>query len=400
MKKVLIIVYYWPPGGGAGVQRWLKFVKYLPQFGWMPAVVTTKDGDYPAIDESLLDEIPDKIKVIRTKTPSFGQFFRTFAGKNEDVPYGSLEIKKSDNFLKKLLILFRINFIVPDARKLWNKYALKAAGKELLSNKYEAVITSGPPHSTHLIGLKLKKKFNINWIADFRDPWTKIDYLDRIKRLFITKFLDRKLEKSVVRGCDGIITISRKIAEDLNAGDKTDVVPNGFDPADFKDMKKNNSKDHFNIDYFGNITIERDPSSILKAVYMLRGKGITNIRMNFRGNVSSEVRSKINELDKNSIVNIQSYIPHNEMLKEMVNSSLLLLVINNVLDNRGILTGKIYEYLTAKVPVLGLGPKNGEAANILQETETGKMFDYENIEEITDFIKEKYENWQVGKTFP
>ena len=185
MKKVLVIVYYWPPSGGAGVQRWLKFVKYLPLFGWQPTVITTYNGDYPAIDESLLTEVPARVKVIRTKTPTFGGLFKK--GTEENVPYGSLESKPDDSVFKKIAIWIRLNLIVPDARKVWNKYALQAATNELRINKYNAVITSGPPHSTHLVGLKLKQIFNMKWLADFRDPWTKIDYLDASGRVLKTE---------------------------------------------------------------------------------------------------------------------------------------------------------------------------------------------------------------------
>ena len=398
MKKVLVIVYYWPPSGGAGVQRWLKLVKYLPLFGWMPTVITTTNGDYPAIDESLCKEIPAGIKVIQTKTPTFGKLFKKVSGKNSDIPYGSLKAGEDDSLLKKLSLWFRLNLVVPDARKLWNKYAYRAASKELLTNKYDAVVTSGPPDSTHLVGLKLKKKYNIKWIADFRDPWTKIDYLEKVKRFPVTDMLDKKLEKSVVRGCDRIITISRKIVIELGAAKKADIIHNGLDPADFKDIKRNKSKELFNINYFGNVTIERDPSPALQAMNIIYEKQ-QNIRLNFWGNVTEEVRLKLIGLDKNGILSIHPYIPHSKMLQEMINSALLLLIINKVPNNSGIITGKLYEYLAAKVPVLGLGPDDGEAACILQETGAGKMFDYNKIEEIADFIEMRYKEWQAGKTF-
>jgi glycosyltransferase involved in cell wall biosynthesis len=398
MNKVLVIVYYWPPSGGAGVQRWLKFIKYLPKSGWLPTVITTTNGDYPAIDESLSKEVPAGIKVIRTKTPTFGKLFKKINGENSDVPYGSLEAGENDSLLKKLSLWVRLNLVVPDARKVWNKYAYRAASKELLTNKYDAVVTSGPPHSTHLVGLKLKKKYNIKWIADFRDPWTNIDYLEKVKRFPVTDRLDRKLEKNVVRGCDRIITINSKIAEDLNASDKVDIISNGFDPADFKDVKRKKSKKHFCINYFGNITIKRDPAPVLQAMNIIFEKQ-QNTRLNFWGNVSEEVRSKLNELDKNGIVSIHSYIPHSEMLQEMVNSSLLLLVINNVPKNRSILTGKIYEYLSSGVEILGIGPEGGDAAKILKETKCGKMFDYNAINDIANFIGTKYKEWKEGKIF-
>lgn len=210
--------------------------------------------------------------------------------------------------------------------------------------------------------------------------------------------LDRNLEKSVVRGCDRIISISRKIVEELGAREKADIIHNGFDPADFKDIKRNKSKELFNINYFGNIIIERDPSPVLQAMNMIYEKQ-QNIRLNFWGNVTEEVRSKLIGLDINGILSIHPYIPHSEMLQEIVNSSLLLLLINKVPNNSGIITGKLYEYLAAKVPVLGLGPDDGEAACILQETGAGKMFDYNKIEEIADFIEMRYKEWQAGKTF-
>jgi hypothetical protein len=170
MKKVLVITYYWPPCGGVAVQRWLKVCKYLSLFEWLPTVITTENGDYPFIDESLLDEIPADLKLIRTKTPSFKNAFRMLTGKNEPLPYGSLQAGKNDSFLKRLMLLIRSQFIIPDARVIWNKYAFQAAEKAIFSGIYEAVITSGPPHSTHLIGYKLKKKYNLTWIADLGIP--------------------------------------------------------------------------------------------------------------------------------------------------------------------------------------------------------------------------------------
>ncbi len=400
MKKILIVIYYWPPAGGAGVQRWLKFVKYFPQFGWKPTVITTIGGDYPAIDESLLAEVSAEVKVIRTKTPTFGGFFKTLCGKNLDVPYGSLEIKPGDSFLKKMSLWIRLNLVVPDARKIWNRYAFKAARKELLSDKYDAVVTSGPPHSTHLVGLKLKKKYNIKWIADFRDPWTNIDYLDKVKRLSITNKIDRNLEKRVINSCDKIVAINSDIIENFKAEDKSELILNGFDPDDFKGIKKQKIKKHFDINYFGNITIERNPEAVLRAVnHLIEEKKLTKIRINFWGNIANDVKEIIDKLDKNMVVNFHSYIPHEEMINVLVNSSLLLLIINSVGNNRGISTGKIFEYLGSGVEILGIGPEDGDAAKILKETKRGKMFDYDKVDDIAKFIEIKYKEWKEGKTF-
>ena len=386
MKKVLIIVYYWPPSGGAGVQRWLKFVKFLPQFGWQPTVITTKNGDYPVLDESLEKEVPGNIQVIRTKTPTFRKLFSTV----ESIPYGSLESKSGDSFSRKTALWFRRHLIIPDARKVWNRYALSAASKELKSNDYDAVITSGPPHSTHLVGLKIREKSGVKWLADFRDPWTKIDYLEKVKRHPLTEKWDRKLETRVVHGCDMILSINQKILNDLEAQNKGVIIPNGFDPADFKIPGKKETTD-FQINYFGNITAERNPLIVLKAVNRIFSDA-PEIRLNFWGNVSAEIKEQLAGLDKNNILSIHNYIPHDQMLEKMLNSSLLLLLINNVPDNTGILTGKLYEYLGAKIPILGIGPVEGEAAFILQTTKTGRMFDYDQQKEIAEFILDQYKH--------
>ncbi len=390
MKKVLVIVYYWPPSGGAGVQRWLKFVKYLPQFDWQPTVITTSNGDYPAIDESLLKEVPEDIKVIRTKTPTFGKWFSK-AGE-QSAPYGSLETSEEDSFFRRFAIWCRLNLTVPDARVVWNKYALQAAFEEMRKFKYDLIITSGPPHSTHLIGRKLKNIFNVKWLVDFRDPWTKIDYLEKVNRFALTKKIDEKLEQKIINQCDRIISINKSILKGLKAINKGIIIPNGFDPADFTEIEKKKTK-KFQINYFGNITAERDPSIVLKAVNQIYSQ-FPDIQINIWGNVSDEVKADLISLDENKFVKFHNYIPHDKMMRRMVNSSLLLLLINNVPNNLGILTGKIYEYLGAKVPVLGVGPIEGEAAKILNETRSGKMCDYSDQKAISEFISWQYSMWK------
>ena len=395
MKRVLIITYYWPPSGGSGVQRWLKFVKYLPGLDWMPTIITTENGDYPAIDESLLKDVPSIIKVIRTKTLTFGNLFHKVIRKK--IPYGSLDTNKDDSFLRKISIWIRLNFIIPDARKIWNKQAFKAASKELLTNKYDVLITTGPPHSTHLIGLKLKRKFKIKWLIDFRDPWTKMGYLKNVKRWKLSTFFDSILERKVINNCDVAIAVSKKITDDFNNIRKIHLIKNGYDPEDFEQTKIIEKQDFFSMNYFGTIPSESSPVPILKAVNLLFEKSINNIHLNFYGNVSDIVKMELKENDENNLITFHSYLPHNEMLNLLVNSSMLLLIINKVKNNKGILTGKIFEYIGSGVPVLGIGPEDGEAAQILRETESGKMFYYDQIEEITEFIEEKYNDWKNRK---
>ena len=396
MKKLLVIVYYWPPCGGVGVQRWLRFLKYLPRHGWEPTVLTTQNGDYPAIDESLLKDIPQELKVIRTKTPTFGGLYKK-AGESK-VPYGSLEINAADSLFKKVSIWIRLNLVIPDARKIWNRFAYKAAKEELLSNRYDAIITTGPPHSTHLIGIKLKKKFKINWIADFRDPWTQMGYLKNVKRLKITSYFDKQLENKVVKTCDAIITASQKIISDFNCPpDKIHLITNGFDPEDYQGIKKDKVNDNFNLNYFGTLPPESNPISVLKAILQLHKKEITNIKMNFWGNISEEVKEQLNKLYDSGIVKFYQHISHRKAIELMSNSSMLLLMINNVKNNEGIITAKIFEYMGSGVTILGVGPSNSEPAKILQETGSGKMFQYDEVDKIADHIEYVYKLWKQGK---
>jgi len=229
MKKILIITYYWPPCGGVGVQRWLRFIKYLPQHDWELVVLTTTNGDYPTFDKSLLADLSDDIRVIRSKTPTFGKLYKKVG--DSKVPYGSLEVNSDDSWLKKLSIWIRLNLVIPDARRIWNRFAFQAARKELRINKYDTVITTGPPHSTHLVGLKLKKKFNINWLVDLRDPWTQMGYLKSVKRFKLTSYFDKLLENRVVRNCDAVIAASQKIIADLNCSSLNIIIIKHFSAA-------------------------------------------------------------------------------------------------------------------------------------------------------------------------
>ncbi len=396
MKKLLVIVYYWPPCGGVGVQRWLRFLKYLLQQGWEATVLTTRNGDYPAIDKSLLEVVSKELRVIQTKTPTFSSLYKK-AGESK-VPYGSLETNPTDSPFKKISIWIRLNLVIPDARKIWNKFAYRAAREELLTNKYDAVITTGPPHSTHLIGLKLKNKYNINWIADFRDPWTQMGYLKNVKRLKMTSYFDKQLENKVVKNSDSVISASQKIISDLNcSSDKIHLITNGFDPQDYEGIIKEKVDDNFNLNYFGTLPPESNPISVLKAVIQLYKKGITDIKLNFWGNISEKIKEQLNKLDSSEIVKFHQHITHHKAIELMSNSSMLLLMINNVKNNEGIITAKIFEYMGSGVTILGVGPTKSEPARILQETGSGKMFQYDDVKKIADYIEFIYKLWKQGK---
>ncbi len=396
MKKILLITYYWPPAGGIAVRRWLKLLKYLILYDLQATVITTKDGDYPVRDEKLLKEVPKNIRVIRTYTPSLSRLVKKVAGNSNKIPYGSLKTTSQNSFFEKLMIFVRLNFVIPDMRIVWNLFAWKKAKKELIINKYDLIISTGPPHSTHLIADKLARKFSIKWIADFRDPWTQMGYLQNVKRSVFSSYCDEILEKRIVKNSDIILAASKKIKHDFKDLGKITVITNGFDEDDFSGyVKKRNSV--FSLAHFGTLAPETDPTSILLALNQLYEKGKNKIRFDLWGNVSEEIEKKLQRQDRFNLLNIKGHIDHETVLTEMINSNLLLLIIIRVKNNCGILTGKLFEYLGAQNPILGIGPKDGEAAAILKETNSGEMFFYDEITAIEDYIGFYYKLWLEQK---
>ncbi len=394
MKKVLVITYYWPPCGGVAVQRWLKISKYLSMFEWLPTIITTENGDYPYIDQTLLKEIPNELKIIRTKTPSFTSIFKFFAGKNEPLPFGHLNTNKKDSFLKRIMFFIRSQLICPDARVIWNKRAFKAAEKAIFNGLYEAVITTGPPHSTHLIGLQLKKKYNLKWIADFRDPWTNIYYYQMQKRNFLINAIDKNLEKKVLTHADAVVTVSQQILKLLPSGNKF-VIPNSYDPDDYVHADYHKC-DVFRVKFIGAMTPSRK-EIVFSFMKMLSESSFgKKIEISLIG---SGLTEDISKEYKNLLIRDTNFLSHKEVIQECVDSEILLLAINKTSHNEGILTYKLFEYIGAKTSILGIGPTDGDASKIIDETKSGKMFDYNDYTGMQNFVDNIYKNWKNDKLF-
>lgn len=395
MKKLLLISYYFPPCGGAGVQRWLRFIRYLPEQGWLPTVITTCEGDYPVLDPSLCKKIPDQIRVTRSKTPVFGKILKLFKSEKEgDYPYGSLRTRKDDKLSKKILYWIRNNTVVPDSRVVWNKTAYTVALRELRMRHYDLVITTGPPHSTHLVGMELKKRFPIKWIADFRDPWTNIYYLQKIQQNKLLLKLNRKLEKEVVETADLNIIVSQSISDSLPEGNKV-VLTNGFDPEDFFNVETIPST-FFRVKYIGKLTEGQDVEQPLQWLNeMSRDDKISNIEFSFVGTLPGSDRYE----KDNPYLHIRNvdYLTHLRAVSEMVNADLLLLLVNDCPDNKGILTTKLFEYIGSGTSILGIGPKDSEAAEILHEYNAGTMVAYGDKEAFALYVIETYDLWSEGE---
>lgn len=382
MKNVLIISYYWPPSGGAGVQRWLKFTKYLPEFGWEPIIITVKpeDATYPSLDPGLEEEVPESLRVIRTSSRNIFRYYKRIF-KSQQVPHAGFANVNVASLPQKIARFIRGNFFIPDPRKGWNHYAYLAAKKVLTEEKnIDVIITTSPPHSTQLIGLNLSKEFKIPWMADLRDPWTDIFYYHQLYPTFAAHRLNLRYEKKVLKNADRIITVgpslrSLFINKYSLPAEKVLVVYNGFDEDDF-DHTPAVKDDTFTITYVGTLSDVYPIDSLLDAFLELL-KTNPEIKIRFVGEVSVVQRNKLNRIPPENIEFV-SYVIHSEAITLMERSHVLLLVIPDHDTSKSILTGKLFEYLAVGCPILGIGPVDGDAANILNECQAGEMVEFTN----------------------
>jgi glycosyltransferase involved in cell wall biosynthesis len=403
-KKVLIVTYYWPPSGGSGVQRWLKFVKYLAALGWEPYVFTPQNPSFPILDPSLEKDVPEEAEIIRFPIwepyNSFNKISRLFGSKSTDNPVDFISTKEQSGF-KKITTWMRGNMIVPDPRVFWVKPSVKFLHGFLKDNRITSIITTGPPHSIHLIGYELKKKNpGLTWLADFRDPWSQWGLLDSLKVSDTVRNIHRNLESKVLRTADIVSTITPFYVRQFEqlSNRKVEFIPNGYDDEDFKQLKIQRPM-KFTIRHVGIINERCDPRSFIQALSdLLMDRQFTeDTRLEFIGEVNSDFKNFLAENQR--VADITTFIPtvpHSDLIKFYGSASLFLLVLVGYKDAEGYMPGKLFEYLATGLPVLGVGPENGDAAALLQETGGGVMISPESQERIKTFISTAYANWKSG----
>jgi len=393
VKKALIITYYWPPSGGAGVQRWLKFSRYLREYGWEPIIYTPENPEMPSVDESLLNDIPDDLEVIKTTIWEPYSFYKKLIGmdKGEKINSGFLSEKKKPGLAESISVWIRGNFFIPDARKFWIKPSVRFLGKYLKENHVDVIITTGPPHSVHLIGMQLHQKLNVKWLADFRDPWTGIYYYNQLKPGYFADQRHRKLETEVLRKADVVTVVGDHMKEEFSAKVVREypVISNGFDDDDFITNDLNQPDKKFSIAHFGTIYPLANPLNMWK-VLAAKAKAepvfSENLVIKLVGKADHTVISGITEAGLQNHLEKIEYLPHNEVVKEMQKSQVLLLLVNRTPQAVGILTGKLFEYLAAKRPIMCLGPINGDAAKLIANTNAGLNADYNDEAGIRSII--------------
>lgn len=401
MKKVLILTYYWPPAGGSGVQRWVKLVKYLPEFGVEPFVLTVDPGFayFGLSDQTLESDINPNLKVITTKARNPFAYFSAVSGKDQ-IPFAGFANAGKPTFIQKIARFIRGNFFIPDPRIGWNRYALKAAMELIQREGIDTVITTSPPHSTQLVGLTLKKKLGIRWMADLRDPWTGIYYMDKFYRLPFAKKLDARFERKVLEEADTVIsvgeTLSASFKQIVPSADplKFLVIPNGFDSMDFP-VAIPEPSDEFIISFSGIINESLKPGTFLLALKesMLDFPEV-KFKLRFFGAVAQDIKALIASAGIEKNVEFLGQIPHKEAVKKLTESSALLLLLASIGDEKSIVSGKLFEYLGARKPVIGIGPPDGDAAKILNECNGGKFFSRTQKEELKDYLSFLVKEWK------
>ena len=388
-KKILIITYYWPPAGGPGVQRWLKFVKYLPDFGFQPIVYIPENPSYPIIDENLLSEVSNQAVILRNKIVEPYQW-ASFLSKNKTtkISAGIIPNKKKQTFLDQFLLWIRGNIFIPDARFLWVKPSVKYLEKYLSENGITTIITSGPPHSLHLIGLELKRKLNVKWVADFRDPWTTIGYHKALKLSEFAASKHKQLESKVLKTADLILVTSPTTRAEFKqiTSKPIEVITNGYDIEKIGNQILDKK---FSLAHIGSFLSERNPRILWESISeLIRENSLfaSHFQLKLIGAVSQEVIDSIALFQLQNYVLNLGYVSHDEAIIHQKKSQVLLLIEIDSEDTKSIIPGKLFEYMVSERPIIGVGPKESDFAQIIIDTNTGVFADYSEKEKLKNYI--------------
>jgi galactitol-specific phosphotransferase system IIB component len=400
MKKVLIITYYWPPAGGPGVQRWLKFVKYLPEYNIQPIVYIPENPTYPIIDEGLVNEVSKQAIILKNKIIEPYQLASVFSKKStKGISSGIIPNQKKQNFIQKLLLLIRGNLFIPDARIFWVKPSVKYLEKYIIENNIDTIITSGPPHSLHLIGLKLKQNLSIKWFADFRDPWTTIGYHSALKLSSYAEKKHKNLERKVLNTADTIIVTSKTTKTEFQAitSKPIEVITNGYD---VENISKQVLDEKFTLAHIGSFLSDRNPMILWESLSELvaENEKFANLfQLKLIGKVSQEILDTIHAFNLNSYINNLGYVSHKEAVEHQKKSQILLLIEIDSPETKSIIPGKLFEYMVSERPIIAIGPKGSDFAEIITNTNTGVFITYDEKEKLKKLILSYFELYLIKK---
>jgi len=392
-KKVLIITYYWPPAGGPGVQRWLKFVKYLPEFNIEPVVYIPENPNYPLVDESLISEVSNTLTIIKHPIKEPYKFAGLFSKKTSKIiSKGIISEHKKQGFIEKLLLYIRGNYFIPDARKSWVKPSVSYLSDYILKEHIEVVITTGPPHSLHLIGLQLKERLGVKWIADFRDPWTTIGYHKQLKLTEASKAKHKALEKQVLTAADQLIVTSFTTKKEFQqlTNQPIEVITNGYDKEAVVPFIMDSK---FSMSHIGSLLSKRNPEVLWHVLGDLVAENTSfakDFQLHFIGFVSDDVLSFIKKYNLTNNIDNVGYVSHNKAIMYQKKSQILLLIEIDSEETKCIIPGKLFEYMVSKRPIIAIGPKDADVEKIIKETNTGNYFMYDDYDALKTSILEHY----------
>jgi glycosyltransferase involved in cell wall biosynthesis len=412
-KYVLFVSYYFPPAGGAGVQRILKFLKYLGEFGWTPIALVPQNPEYPARDESLIKELPKDLIVRYAPIFEPYELYRKFTGEQKGV-HIDVNVKKEADAVRSMRERFaefiRATIFIPDARIGWLLSAVREGQNILREYPVRAIYSSSPPYTPALIARRLHRISKIPWVAGFRDPWT--GFHNSPDRWFLPRLIDHSLERSVFTEANLVEVAWKGIMRDAMQKypalprEKFIHIPNGFDSADFPEpdlakraTRPNNAK--CTVTYSGSLYGPRNPRSFLQAVELLiERKEIDPEKMllRFVGRFGAEIHDMLERpLVRSMIENIE-YVPHARAVELLLDSDALLLIVDDVASVAEIVPGKVYEYLGAARPILAIAPPEGAIGDLLRETGAGETMLQSDIEGQARLIKRIYDDWALGRS--
>ena len=401
MKKVLVITYYWPPAGGPGVQRWLKFCTYLPKYGISPIVFAPKNPEYPIIDNTLINELSNDIQII--KYPIFEPYklASLFNKKvSNTISKGVIPEASKQSFIQKLMLWVRGNLFIPDARKFWVKPSVNFLEKEISKLQVDTIITTGPPHSVHLIGKLLKQKLGVKWFADFRDPWTSIGYHKDLKLTRWAQKRHLKLESQVLKNADEILVTSYATEKEFLSltNQPIHVLTNGYDKQNYNiDCRLD---DKFTLAHIGSLLTERNPIVLWKVLSELLKENVefkSFFELKLAGVISKEVIQSLEKFDLLQYTNQLGYLTHQQAIIEQKSSQVLLIIEIDSEHTKQIIPGKVFESLAANRPIIGLGPQESDFFNIIKQTQTGKVFCYNEAIDLKKHILDLFDNFKKGE---
>jgi hypothetical protein len=400
LQKVLIVTYYWPPAGGPGVQRWLKFVKYLPDFGVQPIVYVPENPTYPIVDEGLLKEVSDKAIILKNKIFEPYQLAGFLSKKEtQKISSGIIPAAKKQSFLEKLLLWVRGNLFIPDARKYWVNPSVTYLKKYIQEHNIDTIVTSGPPHSLHIIGLKLKEELGVKWFADFRDPWTTIGYHKALKLSSYANKKHKFLESKVLNTADTIIVTSKTTKTEFKAltNKPIEVITNGYD---VENIPRQTLDEKFTMAHIGSFLSDRNPKvlwEVLQELVIENETFAAQFQLKLIGKISQEILHSIAHYQLDSYCNNLGYVSHSDAIVHQRKSQVLLLIEIDSEDTKSIIPGKLFEYMVSERPIIAIGPKDSDFAEIISTTNTGVFFTYHEKERLKKTISSYFELYLENK---